>query len=117
MWSSTVLKDVQVYTWSWLNVNMEEDLEEELEYDYNEDLNQQLLKDDWEAGRVIEHRFLPTWLKDNDCILKGYRPQLGSFTACFKSIFSIHTDTGNIWTHLIGNYSLPALLLTSWPAL
>uniref|UniRef100_A0A8C2P3H7 Adiponectin receptor protein 2 n=1 Tax=Capra hircus TaxID=9925 RepID=A0A8C2P3H7_CAPHI len=25
-----------------------------------------------------------------------------SFRACFKSIFRIHTETGNIWTHLLG---------------
>lgn len=27
---------------------------------------------------------------------------MSSFWACFKSIFSIHTETGNIWTHLLG---------------
>ena len=32
----------------------------------------------------------------------GHRPELNSFTECFKSIFMIHTETGNIWTHLIG---------------
>ncbi|XP_072423783.1 adiponectin receptor protein 1-like [Chiloscyllium punctatum] len=25
-----------------------------------------------------------------------------SFRACFRSIFRLHTETGNIWTHLIG---------------
>jgi len=32
----------------------------------------------------------------------GHRPELGNFAACFRSIFRIHTETGNIWTHLIG---------------
>jgi len=27
---------------------------------------------------------------------------LPSFRACFKSVFRIHTETGNIWTHLLG---------------
>ena len=31
-----------------------------------------------------------------------YRPPLPSYSACFQSIFRIHTETGNIWTHLIG---------------
>ena len=28
--------------------------------------------------------------------------QLPSFAECFRSIFRIHSETGNIWTHLIG---------------
>ncbi|XP_050412402.2 adiponectin receptor protein [Patella vulgata] len=57
----------------------------------------------WEAGwRVVHHHSLPSWLKDNDFLLRGHRPPTYSFVACFKSIFSIHTETGNIWTHLLG---------------
>jgi len=57
----------------------------------------------WEAGwRVVPHHALPAWLQDNDYLLRGHRPQLQSFLACFQSIFRIHTETGNIWTHLLG---------------
>lgn len=57
----------------------------------------------WEGRwRVIPHDVLPDWLKDNDYLLHGHRPPLPSFRACFKSIFRIHTETGNIWTHLLG---------------
>ena len=45
---------------------------------------------------------LPRWLQDNDFIWQGYRPPLPSFWDCIKSIFSIHTETGNIWTHMLG---------------
>lgn len=38
----------------------------------------------------------------DDFLHKGHRPPLPSFSACFKSIFRIHTETGNIWTHLLG---------------
>lgn len=31
-----------------------------------------------------------------------FRPELNSFRECFKSVFRIHSETGNIWTHLIG---------------
>merc|ERR1719273_1621727 len=41
-------------------------------------------------------------MKDNDFLHFGHRPELGNFSACFKSIFRIHTETGNIWSHLIG---------------
>lgn len=65
------------------------------------------LKQTWEAGKdVIHHRQLPAWLRDNDYLVKGHRPPLHSFWACFKSMFRIHTETGNIWTHLIGDFEI-----------
>ncbi|XP_063063909.1 adiponectin receptor protein 1-like isoform X2 [Engraulis encrasicolus] len=57
----------------------------------------------WEGRwRVIPFHLLPDWLKDNDYLLHGHRPPMPSFRACFGSIFRIHTETGNIWTHLLG---------------
>lgn len=57
----------------------------------------------WEASwKVVHFKNLPKWLQDNDFLHKGHRPPLASFTACFKSIFRLHTETGNIWTHLLG---------------
>lgn len=57
----------------------------------------------WKQGwKVVHHHSLPNWLKDNDFLLRGHRPQLPSFRECFRSIFRLHTETGNIWTHLIG---------------
>ncbi|CAI2373976.1 unnamed protein product [Moneuplotes crassus] len=35
-------------------------------------------------------------------IKTGYRIGYTSFKDCFKSIFSIHNETVNIWTHLVG---------------
>lgn len=52
--------------------------------------------------KVTHHNFLPDWLKDNDYLHYHHRPPLPSFRTCFKSIFRIHTETGNIWTHLLG---------------
>lgn len=52
--------------------------------------------------KLMTYSDLPDWMKDNDYIKRGYRPQLSSFTSCLKSIFTVHTETGNIWTHLIG---------------
>ena len=39
---------------------------------------------------------LPDWMKDNEYLQCGHRPQLNSFKECFKSIFGIHSETGNI---------------------
>lgn len=52
--------------------------------------------------KAIHFEKLPEWMKDNDYLHFGHRPELGSFAACFRSIFRIHTETGNIWTHLCG---------------
>jgi hypothetical protein len=54
---------------------------------------------------------LPAWLQDNEYLHSGHRPQLGSFGNCFKSIFSLHTETGNIWTHYYGSFFLLTLNL------
>ena len=51
---------------------------------------------------VVHQTHLPDWLKDNEFLIAGHRPQLHSFVECFKSVFRIHTETGNIWTHLLG---------------
>ncbi|XP_064632373.1 adiponectin receptor protein-like isoform X2 [Lineus longissimus] len=57
----------------------------------------------WNKGwRVCHHENLPKWLRDNEFLTKGHRPELNSYCDCFKSIFRIHTETGNIWTHLLG---------------
>lgn len=51
---------------------------------------------------VCHFQHLPVWLQDNDFLTHGHRPPLPSFRACFRSIFRIHTETANIWTHLLG---------------
>uniref|UniRef100_A0A0K0CZL5 Adiponectin receptor protein n=1 Tax=Angiostrongylus cantonensis TaxID=6313 RepID=A0A0K0CZL5_ANGCA len=52
--------------------------------------------------KVLKYEHLPDWLQDNEFLRHGHRPPLPSFAECFKSIWSLHTETGNIWTHLIG---------------
>lgn len=56
----------------------------------------------FQSWKVVQFTTLPQWLQDNDFLRKGHRPPLPSFRECFKSIFRIHTETGNIWTHLLG---------------
>jgi len=40
--------------------------------------------------------------QDNDYLHAGHRPQLACFKTCALSIFRLHTETGNIWSHLLG---------------
>jgi len=56
----------------------------------------------FQSWKVVGFSNLPQFLQDNDFLKKGHRPPLPSFRECFKSIFRIHTETGNIWTHLLG---------------
>ena len=55
-----------------------------------------------QSWKVIHFSHLPQWLQDNDFLHFGHRPPLPTIE-CFKSIIRIHTETGNIWTHLLGN--------------
>ncbi|CAL8086650.1 unnamed protein product [Calicophoron daubneyi] len=66
----------------------------------------------WLRGwQVVNHRSLPAWLRDNDFILRYHRPQLNTCWACTKSVFRVHTETGNIWTHLLGCSSFLVILV------
>lgn len=44
---------------------------------------------------------LPQWMRDNEYILRYHRPQLHNYWDCIRSIFHIHSETYNIWTHLL----------------
>ncbi|XP_065175124.1 adiponectin receptor protein 2-like [Sycon ciliatum] len=52
---------------------------------------------------------LPDWLKDNNYLLTRHRSPTGSFSQCAKSIFRLHTETMNIWTHILGSLAFVAL--------
>lgn len=45
---------------------------------------------------------MPSWMGDNEFILSHHRPELNSYRECVKSVFGLHSETGNIWTHLLG---------------
>ncbi|XP_055353397.1 adiponectin receptor protein-like [Paramacrobiotus metropolitanus] len=64
---------------------------------------QKIIQRVWKAAWIqTPFHHLPEWLKDNDFLRAGHRPQIQSFRECFRSIFRIHTETGNIWTHMLG---------------
>ncbi|KAM0555802.1 hypothetical protein ACHAPJ_006199 [Fusarium lateritium] len=45
---------------------------------------------------------LPAWRRDNAFILSGYRQSQGSYAHSFRSLFYLHNESVNIWTHLLG---------------
>ena len=64
---------------------------------------------------------LPAWQQDNCFIHRHYRSGY-STSMTFRSLFSIHNETGNIWTHLVGLllvivmtvYMISYLLAPNW---
>ncbi|KAL7673414.1 hypothetical protein ACOME3_008273 [Neoechinorhynchus agilis] len=68
-----------------------------------------LAKELWHRWNCISWHSLPKWMKDNEYLHRGYRPPLPSVRACLASVFRLHTETINIWTHLVG-----CLIFTFW---
>lgn len=58
----------------------------------------------------------PEWVVFNPFISGGYRKK-SDFWSCFKSIFTIHNETGNIWTHLFAAIFLFFYVQTSYKRL
>lgn len=44
---------------------------------------------------------IPEWMRDNDLVLAQYRPQMGVRQA-LRSLFSLHNETYNVWSHVVG---------------
>ncbi|XP_027356938.1 heptahelical transmembrane protein 4-like [Abrus precatorius] len=63
--------------------------------------------------QLVEYNSLPAYLRDNEFILDYYRAEW-PLKQIFLSIFSIHNETLNVWTHLIGFFLF--LFLTIYTA-
>ncbi|KAM0806227.1 hemolysin-III related-domain-containing protein [Usnea florida] len=51
--------------------------------------------------RVVHRDEVPDWMRADPYIRRGYRRQLNSFRACFWSLFYLHNELVNIWSHLL----------------
>ncbi|KAG7836662.1 hypothetical protein KL942_004580 [Ogataea angusta] len=58
---------------------------------------------------------IPLWQQDNHYIRSGYVLETNSFKDCFNSLFYLHNETVNIFTHLIPGFLLPLALLLASP--
>ncbi|KAH9625144.1 hypothetical protein KSS87_022405 [Heliosperma pusillum] len=70
----------------------------------------------WKKVRyqLLEYHALPAFLKDNEYILGHYRSEW-PLKQVLLSIFTIHNETLNVWTHLIGFFLF--LCLTVYTAM
>ncbi|XP_019423825.1 PREDICTED: heptahelical transmembrane protein 4-like isoform X2 [Lupinus angustifolius] len=60
--------------------------------------------------QLIEYHALPAYLRDNEYILGHYRSEW-PMKQVLLSIFTIHNETLNVWTHLIGFFLFLALTI------
>ncbi|KAK6923950.1 AdipoR/hemolysin-III-related [Dillenia turbinata] len=60
--------------------------------------------------QLVEYHSLPAYLKDNEFILGHYRSEW-PLKQIFLSIFTIHNETLNVWTHLIGFFIFLSLTI------
>ncbi|PNS20771.1 Cell morphoproteinsis protein PAG1 [Sphaceloma murrayae] len=58
--------------------------------------------DIWTKPKLLDYSHLPLWRADNALILSGYRPQSFSHAGSVPSLWWIHNETCNIWSHLLG---------------
>jgi adiponectin receptor len=70
-------------------------------------IKETLLDDSWSS--LVSWEDVPKWLQDNAHIHSSYRKASNSYKRSFASIFHLHNETVNIWTHLVpGLISLPS---------
>jgi adiponectin receptor len=71
----------------------------------------------WSKGRLKFYKFeqLPDYLKDNEYIRTGYRAKY-SYHESFISLFHLHNESGNVWTHLLGILVYLWIVYYTWNA-
>jgi Haemolysin-III related len=52
--------------------------------------------------RIVGIEKVPLWLQDNEFLITGYRVNFKRKRDLLKSLFSLHNETLNIWSHLLG---------------
>jgi hypothetical protein len=51
--------------------------------------------------RLLSFDELPAWMKKDPRIRRGYREELRNVWNCFLSLFYVHNEFVNIWSHLL----------------
>ena len=64
--------------------------------------------------KLYKYDEIPKFLKSSPLITDGYRPEIRDTCACAGSIFQLHNETLNIWTHLIPAIIYPLHLISEY---
>lgn len=51
--------------------------------------------------KILSWNEIPAWMQDNVYITGGYRPQTNSYVECLKTLFYLHNESVNIYSHLL----------------
>ncbi|KAJ2901556.1 ADIPOR-like receptor SPBC12C2.09c [Zalerion maritima] len=60
---------------------------------------------------LLLYHELPDWRRDNPSILSGYRPESNSYVDSIRSVFEVHNESVNIWSHLLGSLAFLGLFV------
>jgi adiponectin receptor len=55
----------------------------------------------------------PAFLVDNEYILRGYRINFNTKKKICRSLFLLHNETVNVWSHIIGVFVFIGLMIWS----
>ncbi|PWA65545.1 hypothetical protein CTI12_AA322250 [Artemisia annua] len=88
--------------------------------DISEGVEESLMKEEGKGKKLwkkvkyqlVEYHNLPAYMKDNEFILGHYRAEW-PLKQIFISIFTLHNETLNVWTHLIGFFLFLTLTIYS----
>ena len=67
----------------------------------------QLEKDEILLGNLED---IPKYFRHNEYIIKGYRVNCNSISKAFKSLFILHNESVNVWSHLSGAFFIIILI-------
>ena len=59
---------------------------------------------------IVEYENAPFYNRDNEYIKRGYRNNFNSIKKILRSLFMVHNESVNVWTHLLGLFLVFALL-------
>lgn len=68
--------------------------------------------------KLIDVSRLPGWIQKDRYIRRGYRDPQGSLRGCYQSLWYLHNESVNIWSHLLmGVFMLSLLVWSAVPSL
>lgn len=64
--------------------------------------------------KILTWEEVPEWMQDNHWIRGGYRVPMYNYWKCLKTLFYLHNEWVNTWSHLIGAIIFGLLFITTY---